>query len=42
MAGAPARQPASRAARAGWFLLIWAASVAALGVAGYAIKMLLR
>lgn len=33
---------ASRAARIGWFVLIWAASVLALGVVGYAIKLLLR
>ena len=37
-----ARRPGSLAARAGWFALIWVAGVLALGVVGYAIKLMLR
>ncbi|MEO3471325.1 DUF2474 family protein [Roseomonas sp. CAU 1739] len=33
---------ASRAARIGWFVLIWAGGVFALGVVGSLIKMMLR
>ena len=30
------------AARIGWFVLIWAGSVIALGIVGYGIKRMLR
>jgi len=30
------------AARIGWFVLIWAGSVLALGIVGYGIKLMLR
>jgi hypothetical protein len=42
MEQAQPRRPRSLAARLGWFALIWAASVLALGVVGYGIKLMLR
>ena len=38
--GSAARRPLG--ARLGWFVLIWAGSVLALGLVGYAIRLVLR
>jgi hypothetical protein len=38
----PSSEPPTWARRIGWLLLIWSISVAALGVAAYALRLLMR